>query len=105
MVPQPGGHANIAPSPSPSPFQPISPAPRHGSDQKLTQDVVAIERRASLEEMLAEVEKSANNAPNVLQPKVMTPGEIEEQKLEAQAEEDIAKATAKGKLFLNVKFT
>ena len=41
-----------------------------------------IERRASLEEMLTDVEK---NSVKVLQPKIMTPGEIEEQKLEAQA--------------------
>ena len=51
-----------------------------------------IERRASVEEMLTDIEK---NSVKVLQPKIMTPGEIEEQKLEAQAKEHIEKANAK----------
>ena len=101
VVPQPGSYPTAAayPSPSPSPFQPISPAPvslEIGAKQR--PGSIDLERRSSLDDMLtAEVEINTAETPTVevLQPKVMTPGEIEEQKLEAQAKKDIAKATAK----------
>ena len=96
------------PSPAPSPFQPIHPAPvsleivPSGTSQpaslptsQLTShrpQSIELERRSSLDDMLEAVEMNAAETPTVevLQPKIMTPGEIEEQKLEAQAKKDIA---------------
>ena len=96
VVPQPGstsqGAFNAYPSPAPSPFRPIAPTPTAVQNRPGSID---LERRSSLEDMLESVENSAIETPisEVLQPKIMTPGEIEEQKIEAQAKEDIAKAT------------
>ena len=41
---------------------------------KILQSLYNFISTLSLEEMLAEVEKSANAAPGVLKPKIMTPG-------------------------------
>ena len=98
QIPQPRPMYPYRPSPAPSPFQPISPAPLMSEERmNFRPESIDIERRSSLEDMLADVDLNATERPanvNVLQPKVMTPGEIAEQKIEAQAKEDIAKATA-----------
>ena len=99
VVPQPGsqgGAFNAYPSPAPSPFRPIAPTPTVVQAISNRPGSLELERRSSLEDMLESVENSATETPSiseVLQPKIMTPGEIEEQKIEAQAKEDIAKAT------------
>ena len=98
VVPQPGssGAFNAYPSPAPSPFRPIAPTPTVVQPIANRPGSLELERRSSLEDMLESVENSAIETPSiseVLQPKIMTPGEIEEQKIEAQAKEDIAKAT------------
>ena len=109
IVPQPGSMPRPSyqtsagyPSPAPSPFQPISPAPVSLDTGIFPQrpESINLERKTSLDDMLdaVNVEMNAIETPStveVLQPKVMTPGEIEEQKLEAQAKKDIAIASAK----------
>ena len=109
IVPQPGSMPRPSyqtsvsyPSPAPSPFQPISPAPVSLDREIFPQrpESINLERKTSLDDMLdaVNVEMNETETPStveVLQPKVMTPGEIEEQKLEAQAKKDIAIASAK----------
>ncbi len=53
-----------------------------------------VTRRTSLDDMLEQVGMESPSTGVMLEPKVMTPGEIQEQKMEAKAKEDIEKATA-----------
>ena len=79
VVPQPGTVPTRPTTIAPIPVQSLEP--------------LKTERRTSLDDMLDELED--DDASVVLVPKVMTPGEIAEQKKQAKAMEDIAQASSK----------
>ena len=86
VVPQPG---TVPIRPPVIPTLPLKPA----VPQMSTMVAPKVERRTSLDDMLDELED--DDASVVLVPKVMTPGEVAEQKKLAKAMEDIAQASNK----------